>query len=140
MPELSIKNLCYIINANGEALLQYKRRGFGAGKWNGPGGKIEPGETIERAAVREVKEETGLSVRNLKKMAELEFIFIDKDEWNQAVYVYLTKDYSGEITASEEGELKWFKLDEIPYDKMWVDDPYWLPDILAGKFMKMRFY
>jgi mutator protein MutT len=140
MPELSIKNLCYIINDNGEALLQYKRRGFGAGKWNGPGGKVEPGETMEQAAIREVKEETGLSIRNLKKMAELEFVFIDKDEWNQTVHVYLTEDYSGEITAGDEGELKWFKLDEIPYDKMWVDDPYWLPDVLAGKFMKMRFY
>ncbi len=133
-------NLCYIVNSKAEVLLQYKRRGFGEGKWNGPGGKTEPGETIEQAVVREVKEETGLEVKNLKKLAELEFFFTGKDEWNQMVHVYLTKDYSGEITVSDEGELKWFKIDEIPYDKMWQDDIFWLPDILAGKFKKMRFY
>ncbi|MFH0956206.1 MAG: 8-oxo-dGTP diphosphatase [Candidatus Falkowbacteria bacterium] len=140
MPELCIKNLCYIINDKSEVLLQYKRRGFGVGKWNGPGGKVEPDETMEQAVIREIKEETGLDVKNLKKTAELEFVFINKDEWNQAVHVYITKDFSGEVSASDEGELKWFKIDEIPYDKMWDDDPYWLPKILAGEFMKMRFY
>ena len=140
MSKLSVKNLCYIINNRGEVLLQYKRRGFGAGKWNGPGGKVESGETSEQAVVREVKEETGLDVKNVEKMAELEFVFIGKEEWNQAADVYVAKNFSGEILASDEGELKWFKLDEIPYDEMWDDDPHWLPKVLAGEFMKMRFY
>jgi len=136
----NIKNLCYIINGNGEVLLQFKRRGFGIGKWNGPGGKVEPGETIEQAVIREVKEETGIDVVNPEKMAELEFYFIGKEEWNQMADVYVAKNYSGEIAESDEGELKWFKFNEIPYDEMWDDDPYWLPNILAGEFMKMKFY
>jgi 8-oxo-dGTP diphosphatase len=140
MPDLRAVNLCYVINNQDEILLQYKRKGFGVGKWNGPGGKVEPGETLEQAVIREVKEETGLDIKNLKKMAELEFYFINKEEWNQIAHVYITKDFTGDIQVSEEGELRWFKIKEIPYDKMWDDDPYWLPNILAGEFMKIKFY
>lgn len=140
MPELSIKNLCYIINDTGKVLLQYKRRGFGVGKWNGPGGKVEPGETLEQSAVREVKEETGLDVKNLKKIAELEFYFNGREEWNMVTHAYVAKDFSGEIQASDEGELKWFKIEELPFNEMWDDDIYWLKDALAGKFVKGKFY
>ncbi|MFH1583076.1 MAG: 8-oxo-dGTP diphosphatase [Candidatus Falkowbacteria bacterium] len=140
MSELSIKNLCYLINNKGEVLLQYKRRGFGVGKWNGPGGKVEPGETIEQSVVREVKEEAGLDIVNLEKTAELEFYFKGREEWDNITHVYVVKDFSGEIIASDEGELKWFKIEEVPFDKMWDDDPHWLPKILAGEFMKMKFY
>lgn len=140
MPGLRVVNLCYVINNQGQTLLQYKRKGFGVGKWNGPGGKVRSGETLEQAVIREVKEETGLDIKNLKKMAELEFYFTDKEEWNQIAHVYITKDFTGDMRASEEGELKWFKIDEIPYNEMWSDDPYWLPNILAGEFMKMKFY
>ncbi|MFA5360346.1 MAG: 8-oxo-dGTP diphosphatase [Patescibacteria group bacterium] len=140
MPDLRAVNLCYVINNRDEILLQYKRKGFGVGKWNGPGGKVEPEETLEQSVIREVKEETGLDIKNLKKMAELEFYFINKEEWNQIAHVYVTKDFTGDIQVSEEGELKWFKINEIPYDKMWDDDPYWLPNILAGEFMKIKFY
>jgi len=136
----NLKNICYIINDKDEILLQYKRKGFGIGKWNGPGGKVEPGETSEQAVIREVKEETGLDIIKPEKMAELDLYFIGKEEWNQAADVYVVKNYSGKITESDEGELKWFKIKELPYDKMWDDDPHWLPNILAGEFMKMRFY
>ena len=140
MSELKIKNLCYIINDKGQALLQFKRRGFGVGKWNGPGGKVEPEETVEQSVIREVKEETGLEVNDLKKMAELEFYFENRQEWDNITYVYVAKNYSGEITANDEGELKWFKIDELPFSRMWDDDPHWLPKVLAGEFMKMKFY
>ena len=139
MPGLSIKNLCYIINNKGEVLLQYKRKGFGVGKWNGPGGKVEPGETIEQSVIREVKEETGLDVKNLKHMAELEFYFIGRQDWDMVTYVYVTRDFSGQLLASDEGELEWFKIKELPFEKMWDDDPHWLPKVFAGEFMKMRF-
>ncbi len=139
MAELKVKNLCYILNDKGEVILQFKRRGFGVGKWNGPGGKVEPGETMEQAVKREVKEETGLDVKNLVKMAELEFYFNDREEWNQGVWVYVTKNFSGRMQASDEGELKWFKTEELPLNDMWQDDPYWLPHVLNGQFMKMKF-
>ena len=135
----TIANLCYLINGRNEVLLQFKSRGFGQGKWNGPGGKAEKGESLEQAVAREVKEETGLAVKDLKKMAELEFIFKEKADWNQLVYVFVSHDFAGVIKPSDEGELKWFKIGEIPYDKMWEDDAHWLPKVLAGEFVKMRF-
>jgi len=141
MPVFSLTaNLCYIVNAQNEVLLQFKQKGFGQGKWNGPGGKKKPGESILQSVKREVKEETGLEVENLKKIAELEFVFDGKEEWNQLVHVYKTNDFRGELAPSEEGELKWFKLADMPYDLMWEDDVYWLKDALVGKYARRRFY
>jgi len=71
----NIKNLCYLINNQGEVLLQFKRRGFGVGKWNGPGGKVETGEELEQAVIREVKEETGLEASDLKKNGRAGVLF-----------------------------------------------------------------
>lgn len=136
----TIANLCYLLNNRNEVLLQFKSKGFGRGKWNGPGGKLETGETIEQSVIREIKEETGLEVKNLKKTGELEFIFRGKEDWNQMVHVFITDEFSGEINSSDEGELKWFKIEQLPYDKMWEDDRHWLPRVLAGEFVKMRFY
>lgn len=139
MPELSVKNICYIVNNNNEVLLQFKRKGFGIGKWNGPGGKVEPGETSEQAVIREVKEETGLDIIKPKLMAELEFIFLGHDDWSHVAHAYVAKNYSGEIVNSDEGELKWFKINDLPFKEMWEDDPHWLPRVFGGQFMKMRF-
>jgi 8-oxo-dGTP diphosphatase len=132
-------NICYIINKQGEVLLQKKRRGFGRGNWNGPGGKIEPGETPEEATIREIKEETDLVIKNLKKMAEIEFIFPDEDI-NNYCYVFICEDFIGGPKDMGEGELKWFKKEDIPLDKMWDDDKYWLKDVLKGKYVNMRFH
>lgn len=133
-------NLCYLLNGRGEVLLQYKRRGFGQGKWNGPGGKSKPGESSEESARRELKEETGAEVGDLEKRGELEFVFNNREEWNQITHIYVTEKFKGEIKASDEGELKWFKIEELPFKEMWDDDIYWLKDALSGKFVKMRFY
>ena len=133
-------NICYIINKNKEVLLQHKAHGFGKGKWNEPGGKIEKGETPEEGTIREVKEETGLIVKKLKKMGEIEFIFTDNYSFNNYCYVFICNDYEGEPVDGGEGELKWFKKDKIPLDKMWDDDKYWLMDVLNGKQVKKRFY
>ncbi len=133
-------NLCYIINKKGEVLLQYKKRGFGQDKWNGPGGKVDVGETAEESAIREVKEETGLIIKNPKKTAELEFIYDGKEVWHRYCDVFVCYEFAGEPKDKGEGELKWFKKEEIPLDKMWEDDKYWLIDVLNGKYVKMRFY
>jgi 8-oxo-dGTP diphosphatase len=136
----NITNLCYLLNNQGEVLLQYKRRGFGQGKWNGPGGKSNPGESSEQSAKRETKEEAGVEIEKLEKRGELEFIFDGREDWNQITHVYVTNKFKGEIKASDEGELKWFKIEELPFKEMWEDDPYWLLNVLAGEYIKMRFY
>jgi len=132
-------NICYIINENSEVLLQYKNHGFGKGKWNGPGGKVDIGETAEESVIREVKEETGLIIKNPKKTAELEFIYDGKEVWTRYCDVFMCYEFIGEPKDLGEGELKWFKKEEIPLDQMWEDDRYWLADVLNGKYVKMRF-
>jgi len=123
--------LCIIKN-NDQILLQLKSEGrFGAGKWNGTGGKVNPDETPFNAAVREVEEETGLKVTGLKLHGVLQHYFGTEDTNPWIVYVYSTSTYQGTPRSSPEGKLKWFTKENIPYEQMWQDDKYWIPLLLA---------
>jgi len=135
-----VANLCYIFNDKSEVLLQKKSQGFGVGKWNGPGGKKKPGETIIESGIREVKEETGITLKNLQKMGELEFIFVYNEKSNFLTHVFVCRDWEGEPKDLGEGELKWFKIKDIPIDEMWDDDQYWLKPLLGGEYQHQRFY
>ena len=132
--------LCVICNED-EILLAMKKRGFGVGKYNGFGGKVNPGETIEEAVVRELEEESGLcaKVEDVQKVAELDFYFPYKPEGDQTVHVYLVRKYSGVPHETDEMAFEWFTRDTIPYDRMWDDDKYWLPLVLAGKKVEATF-
>ncbi len=119
-----------------EVLLIHKKRGLGAGKINGPGGKIEAGETSLQAAVREVEEELKITPLDLEEMGELHFQFID----GLAIHcvVYLAMGFSGTPEETDEAIPEWFQVDQIPYDQMWEDDQYWLPRMLGRE--KFRAY
>lgn len=132
--------LCVVLNED-KILLAMKKRGFGVGKYNGFGGKGNPGETIEETALREFEEESGLisSLSNLEKVAEFDFFFPHKPEFDQTVHVYIVNSYSGEPKETEEMAPKWFNRNEIPYKSMWDDDQYWLPLILDGKKLNATF-
>lgn len=119
-------------------LLGMKKRGFGAGRWNGFGGKVELGETIEDAAKREVLEEAGIKVINLEKMGELEFEFIG-DSQALEVHIFKVSSFVGNPIESDEMRPQWFHKDEIPFDQMWPDDKHWFPLFLAGKKFKGKF-
>ncbi len=80
-----------------------------------------------------------MSIKNLNKVATLNFYFAEKPEWNQQVIVYLTKDWDSNPTESEEMKPKWFKISEIPYEQMWSDDSYWIPQVLSGKKVEADF-
>ncbi|MBW1669117.1 MAG: 8-oxo-dGTP diphosphatase [Deltaproteobacteria bacterium] len=124
--------LCEITNEGG-LLLQRKSVGrFGEGKWNGPGGKVQPGETPLECVVREVLEETGLKVGDLTHHGAIDFYFGEKQSPDWKVHIYSTSTFTGEPKPSDEGELAWFGYDEIPYAEMWQDDLYWLPPVLQG--------
>ncbi len=108
------------------------------GKWNGYGGKLQVGESLESAAIREVKEESGIQIvePDLKNMGVLDFYFTDKEEWNQRVHVYLIENFTGEPIETEEMKPKWFKDTEIPYNEMWAGDDAWFPYLIRyEKFM-----
>jgi len=137
--------LCLLIKENQgekEVLLAMKKRGFGKGKWNGVGGKVDSkkGDTdITETAPREVEEEIGVKIEKMEKVAVLSFYFPHKKEWNQDVHVFLVKNWQGEPRESEEMLPKWFKIKEVPFEEMWDDDKYWLPKILEGKKLKAKF-
>ena len=132
--------LCFAIKDD-KILLAMKKRGFGAGRFNGYGGKVQEGETIEAAALREMKEEVGLAAENsnLNKVGQIKFFFKDKEGWDQEMHVFLVKDWQGESQESEEMKPQWFNIKEIPFDSMWPDDKHWLPAVLAGKKIEGHF-
>ena len=128
--------LC-IVHKHPKILLGMKKRDFGVGKWNGFGGKVNI-ETIEDAARREMKEECGIEITNLKKLGLIDFEFQGNPEIIQ-VHIFKVGDCSGEPKESEEMRPKWFHIDEIPFSEMWPDDLYWMPMFLKGKKFKGRF-
>ena len=137
--------LCLLVKGNQnkkELLLAMKKRGFGVGKWNGIGGKLdlEKGdENVIEAAIRETEEEIGVRVKDLEKVAVLSFYFPYNQKWDQDVHVFLAKNWEGEPIESEEMLPKWFKIEEIPFEEMWDDDRFWLPQVLEGKKLKAKF-
>lgn len=132
--------LCQIIDDD-RILLQKKSTGkFGEGKWNGPGGKLKLGESPYSGVIREVYEETGLLVSNLKYHGCLKHFFGNIKEVDWMVHIFSSKNYKGKLKESDEGELKWFSFREIPFREMWQDDKYWLPLLLEGKNFEGEFY
>src|SRR5512136_1606222 len=135
--------LIFLIKGNPihEILLGYKKAGFAQGKVNGFGGKVEGGETIEQATVRELEEESGVKVaeRDLAKMARLTFTFPARPDWDQVVHVFLVRQWQGEPVESDEMQPAWYKVSEIPFADMWQDDPHWLPRVLAGQRIQAWF-
>ncbi len=122
-------NLCFIVK-DGRILLIRKKRGLGAGKINGPGGKLDPGETALASAIRETQEEIGVTPLAIEERGVLHFQFTDG--YSLHCVVFLARDYHGEPAESDEATPLWFELDAIPYDEMWADDRHWLPQMLAG--------
>ena len=117
-------------------LLGMKLRGFGVNKYNGFGGKVEPGETLLQGALREMREESGLAVAPAAAslVGHLSFTFEGSVEhMSVSVFRAPASAASGEIKDSDEMAPRWFALDAIPYSKMWADDCYWLPHLLAGR-------
>ncbi len=115
----------------GKVLLIEKLTGIGQGKINGPGGKIEQGETAEEAVVRECQEELHITPLNPVKMGELSFSMTDIPDIH--CHVYMATEFSGVPEETCEAIPFWKKIADVPYEKMWEDDQYWLPEMLQGK-------
>jgi len=128
--------LLFVVQA-GRVLLIHKKKGLGAGKINGPGGRLEPGETPRACAVREVQEELCITVADPEWRGRLHFQF--KDGYSIRGDVFLGTRYSGEPAETMEAIPLWFDLAAIPYERMWADDPLWLPGMLAGRRFIGRF-
>ena len=129
------ETLVFVIQ-NGKILLIDKKTGLGKGKVNGPGGKVEKGESPEACAIRECQEELGITVSNLQYCGQHRFQFVDG--YSIHVWVYQTEEYTWLPSESIEAKPLWVNLDKIPYEKMWEDDKLWLPMLLRGERFQGR--
>jgi 8-oxo-dGTP pyrophosphatase MutT (NUDIX family) len=128
------------LRRDNDILLAMKKRGFGEGRWNGVGGKVEPSETIESAMIRETKEEIGVTPITYEKVGDIRFDEFFKGEPTlMHVHIFTATKWEGEPAESEEMKPEWFKIDKVPYNEMWSDDPYWLPQVLEGKKISADF-
>lgn len=128
--------LMFIIK-DGEILLIEKKRGLGAGKINGPGGKIDPGETPLQCAIRETQEELLITALRPTKVGELHFAMSDVPDI--LCHVYLARDFEGVPTETIEAKPIWFRLQDIPFEQMWSDDIHWIPLLLREQKFLGRF-
>ena len=138
---MKLATLCYV-RRDGHTLMLHrvkKANDMHQGKWNGLGGKLEPGETPEECAIREIREEAGLQVNALLLKGVLTFpAFDDFEDWY--CFVFLIQDFNGKLIDSNEGHLRWIPNDELLSLNLWEGDRIfipWLdqPGIFSGKFM-----
>jgi 8-oxo-dGTP diphosphatase len=122
---------------DGRILLIHKKRGLGAGKVNGPGGRIDPGETPLECALRETREELRVTPLGVRACGELRFQFVDGLSIHG--YVFTASDCDGVPRETAEARPFWVAQDAIPFERMWADDRLWFPPMLAGRHFDGRF-
>lgn len=116
---------------DGHILLIDKKTGLGAGKVNGPGGRIDPGESPRECAIREVQEELCVTPTDVKEAGELYFQFVDGYALHGTVFT--ATGFEGELCETREATPRWTPLSDIPWERMWADDALWLPLLLRGE-------
>jgi 8-oxo-dGTP diphosphatase len=122
--------LCFVFREQ-EVLLIEKLRGLGAGKVNGPGGRLEPGESSEQAAVRELQEEISVTPLTLSKLGKLCFAFVSG--YHLEAWVFRADDHSGDPAPSPEAIPFWNSIHDLPFHRMWADDREWFPYLVERK-------
>lgn len=129
----TINTTLVLIFQNNKVLLAQKKRGFAQGTFNGIGGKQDPGETIEQAMVRETQEEIGVTPTKYEQVGLICF-----DTWYKGervdlnLNIFTCSDFVGEIKETEEMIPEWFKLENVPFNKMLPDDKEWFPIVVSG--------
>lgn len=130
-----------ILKRDNKTCLGLKKRGFGAGKLVEPGGKVEPGETPKAAAIREAEEEVGVKIYDAHKVGTIVFrnLFYKGEPETAITHVYMSEDFDGEPTESDELTPGWYDINALPYNKMWGDDEHWMPEVFRGKVVDAYF-
>ena len=130
---------CFLVRGNKnqhiqEILLGRKKQGLGVGKFVGIGGKVEPGETIIAAALREIHEEIGVHIieADLQPVGVLTFLFPHKLQWSMRAYTYIAWHWQGEPIETREIEPMWVDVNAIPHAQMWGDTRFWMAHAFRG--------
>ena len=134
-----LATLCYIHHSGHTLMLHRQKRAddIHHGKWNGLGGKLEPGESPEECVMREVREESGLEIKDPHLCGLLIFPAFKGEDWY--VFVYTVQEFSGKIHENEEGYLKWIPDAELEFLPLWPSDHIFLPWIKQGRFFSAKF-
>ncbi len=122
--------LCYIEKDNKFLMLHRtkKENDLNEGKWIGVGGKFEKGETPEECLLREVKEETGLTLIKYRLRAVITFIL---NEWGtEYMYLFTANEFSGELRECNEGDLQWVDKKDILKLNIWNGDKIFLKKLI----------
>lgn len=132
---MKLGTLCYL-KSEGKTLMMHrvkKQNDMHEGKWNGLGGKLIPGESPEECAIREVQEESGLTMHSPQLRGILTFpTFDDIDDWY--VFVFTTHDFEGEQIESDEGVLHWIEDEKLLDLHLWEGDRIFLKWLEQDKF------
>jgi 8-oxo-dGTP diphosphatase len=133
---MKLATLCYIKDKkSGKTLMLHrvkKENDMHEGKWNGLGGKIEDGESPEQCVIREVKEESGLTIKQPKLKGFITFPAFDNiEDWY--VFVFTADDFSGVLIDSDEGILEWIPDEKVTDLPLWEGDKVFLPWLNGGK-------
>lgn len=134
-----LATLCYL-KRDGHTLMVHrvkKPNDIHAGKWNGLGGKFEAGETPEECVIREIFEESGLSIYNPKLCGLLIFPNFKGDDWY--VFVFTASEFSGQLIDSPEGRLEWIEDGHLSSLNLWESDHIFVPWIQEGRFFSAKF-
>jgi 8-oxo-dGTP diphosphatase len=139
---MKLATLCYVRDAKNLTTLMLhrvkKENDMHEGKWNGLGGKFEDGETPEECVIREVHEESGLSISNPKLQGFITFPAFDQfEDWY--VFVFTADEFTGELIDSPEGNLEWIKNDKLMDLKLWEGDTIFMGWFDCGKIFSAKF-
>lgn len=139
---MPVATLCVIYDHHQKKLLlAYKKKGFGQGLWNSPGGKPEKNESIETTAIRETAEEIGLQIHQIEPAGDLIFHHPAGTEFPLLkVCVFRALKWSGQIQETAEMKPQWFAINNLPFSQMWPDDIYWLLPVIKGNNVFANFY
>jgi 8-oxo-dGTP diphosphatase len=135
-----VATLCYI-KKNGRTLMLHRNKKQGdvhLGKWNGLGGKLEPGESPDDCVVREIREESGLTLKEPKLRGVITFpAFKPGEDW--LVFVYTASRFNGNLGACAEGDLEWVEDARIASLPLWEGDLIFLPWLDHPRFFSAKF-
>jgi 8-oxo-dGTP diphosphatase len=132
--------LCYV-RSGGRTLMLHRNKKPGdahLGKWNGLGGKFEAGESPEDCVLREVREESGLTLLDARLRGVLTFPdFKNGEDW--LVFVYTASKFEGSLGVCAEGDLEWIADEKLPDLPMWEGDRVFLPWLDGEAFFSGKF-